>query len=61
VASDYPFLEKKKKVLKMNTTPKKLDLFGNSVEILKKKKKKKGGKFSFSFPLFHLFLIPHLL
>jgi hypothetical protein len=45
VASDYPFLEKKKKVLKMNTTPKKLDLFGNSVEILKKKKKKKGGKF----------------
>jgi hypothetical protein len=44
VASDYPFLEKKKKVGKMNTTRKNIDIFGNSVEIVKKDKKKKTKK-----------------
>jgi len=44
VASDYPFLEKKKKVGKMNTTRKNIDIFGNSVEIVKKDKKKKKKK-----------------
>jgi hypothetical protein len=44
VASDYPFLEKKKKVGKMNTTRKNIDIFGNSVEIVKKDKKKDKKK-----------------
>jgi UDP-N-acetylglucosamine 2-epimerase len=44
VASDYPFLEKKKKVGKMNTTRKNIDIFGNSVEIVKKDKKKRQKK-----------------
>jgi hypothetical protein len=70
VASDYPFLEKKKKVGKMNTTRKNIDIFGNSVEIVKKDKKKRQKKtrkerrienIFFFFILFHLVLIPHLL